>query len=309
MSIKRLPFLLGTTVITTLLPLTSVGLVDVWAANLVGTPGPDTLIGTNSDDNIYGLGGNDNLNGRGGNDNIYGQDGRDTIDDGLGRDNVFAGSGDDTIKLRGTGEGKITGAQDVVYGESGKDHIDARNSEASLLLIYAGDDNDVIEIGDGLNQGTIYAGSGDDRVTTGDAVFDVYAGPGNDYLNGASECGIVHAFGEAGNDRIISPIGLVRGGDGDDYIEYRDCGGVAYGDAGNDELIGAGDDHTELHGGSGNDRLRAGISGDKLFGDSGDDTLIGVEGPTFFSCGPGIDTIIGFNPAEGDTKTADCENF
>jgi hypothetical protein len=49
--------------------------------------------------------------------------------------------------------------------------------------------------------------------------------------------------------------------------------------------------------------------GDKLFGESDDDTLIGAEGATFFSCGTGIDTIIGFNAAEGDTKTADCENF
>jgi hypothetical protein len=28
-----------------------------------------------------------------------------------------------------------------------------------------------------------------------------------------------------------------------------------------------------------------------------------------FVCGDGIDTIKDFNPDEGDTKTADCENF
>jgi len=63
------------------------------------------------------------------------------------------------------------------------------------------------------------------------------------------------------------------------------------------------------HGSSGDDRLEANIGGDKLFGDGDDDTLIGAGGQTFFSCGPGVDIIIGFNPAEGDIKTADCENF
>ncbi len=240
-SVKRLSFLLGITIITALLPLTGLGVVNVWATNLVGTPGPDTLVGTNSDDNIYGLAGNDKLSGRGGNDNIYGQEGRDTIYDGFGSDKVFGGSGDDTIKLQGTGEDKETRAQDVVYGEKGKDNIDARNSEESLLLIYGGDDDDTIDGGSRDNEGTIYAGSGNDRVTTGEGHFDVYAGPGDDYLNGASECGIVRAFGEGGNDRIISPSDFTSGGDGNDYIEFADCGGVAYGDSGNDEIRG-GDD-------------------------------------------------------------------
>lgn len=55
------------------------------------------------------------------------------------------------------------------------------------------------------------------------------------------------------------------------------------------------------------------------YGDKGEDTLvnsgsdittyIGGEGADHFVCGDGIDTITDFNAAEGDTKTADCENF
>lgn len=45
------------------------------------------------------------------------------------------------------------------------------------------------------------------------------------------------------------------------------------------------------------------------FGEGDNDTLIGDSGANFFSCGSGIDTITNFNAAEGDTKTADCENF
>jgi hypothetical protein len=60
--------------------------------------------------------------------------------------------------------------------------------------------------------------------------------------------------------------------------------------------------------------LQGSDDGDKLFGDDDDDTLTGDdsffgEGADFFSCGAGTDTITDFNAAEGDTKTADCENF
>lgn len=48
---------------------------------------------------------------------------------------------------------------------------------------------------------------------------------------------------------------------------------------------------------------------DLLFGDGDNDTLTGRGGADSFSCGPGTDTITDFNAAEGDTKTADCENF
>jgi hypothetical protein len=37
--------------------------------------------------------------------------------------------------------------------------------------------------------------------------------------------------------------------------------------------------------------------------------LTGREGADYFDCGPGIDSITDFNTAEGDTKTADCENL
>jgi hypothetical protein len=37
--------------------------------------------------------------------------------------------------------------------------------------------------------------------------------------------------------------------------------------------------------------------------------LTGNGGADSFSCGSGVDTITDFNSAEGDTKTADCENF
>lgn len=233
------------------------------------------------------------------------------IRDGFGSDKIFAGTGNDRIRMEGTqdqfdGNGDSSG-QDVVYGEKGRDNINAKDIVGSFL-IYAGDDDDIIAAG-GIepSTGKIYGGGGNDNFNAGgEGSFDVWGGSGDDEISGSSECDIPLAFGESGNDRIISPRDFASGGSGDDYIEFTDCGGVAYGDAGNDELRGEADATVELHGGSGDDILFVGA---RLFGEDGNDTLTGDDAPNFFSCGPGIDTITNFNPAEGDTKTADCENF
>ena len=46
-----------------------------------------------------------------------------------------------------------------------------------------------------------------------------------------------------------------------------------------------------------------------IIGGDGNDLLTGGEGANRFVCGGGEDTITDYNEAEGDTKTADCENF
>ncbi len=50
------------------------------------------------------------------------------------------------------------------------------------------------------------------------------------------------------------------------------------------------------------------IAADVIGGDD-DDLLTGGEEANRFVCGGGEDTITGYNETEGDTKTADCENF
>src|SRR5215207_1997168 len=70
--------LAGITISLLLLPLT---IISMWAANFVGTSGPDTIVGTNDDDKIFGKKGNDNLRGEGGDDYIEGNAGNDEIHD------------------------------------------------------------------------------------------------------------------------------------------------------------------------------------------------------------------------------------
>jgi Ca2+-binding RTX toxin-like protein len=141
--------------------------------------------------------------------------------------------------------------------------------------------------------------------------FDAWGGSGDDEIDGTSEnfeCNLHRVLGGAGNDEITT-ASFIRGGSGNDIIDFGDCGGVAFGDAGDDELFG-GRDQVVLHGGSGNDILIAGGSdNDDLFGGKGDDRLTGSSDSNDFDCGPGTDTITDFRPEEGDTKTTDCENF
>ncbi|HEY1248863.1 MAG TPA: hypothetical protein VGE97_07750, partial [Nitrososphaera sp.] len=134
----------------------------------------------------------------------------------------------------------------------------------------------------------------------------------NDVIHGSSECTLHHLDGGPGNDRIVEAGDFTIGGSGNDTIEFLDCGGVAYGGPGNDELSGNDNSpNLELHGGSGDDNLTGSNTGDpdQLFGEDGNDTLNGGEGATAFSCGRGTDTITNFDASKGDTKTTDCENF
>jgi Ca2+-binding RTX toxin-like protein len=276
---------------------------------LFGTSGPDTIGGTDDDDIIIGKEGNDDISGEGGDDYIEGNEGNDEINDGPGSDNIFGDDGRDKIELEGLGEdGGFDGA-DEAHGEKGKDNIRS-TGDSGFRVIFGGDDDDTISATGG-HTGRIYGGTGDDVVDTCcDAQYDVWGGSGNDEIGGASECALVRVFAGSGHDRVLSPDEFTSGGPGNDIITFADCGGVVFGNSGNDQIAG-GEQPVELHDGSGNDKLVGGFddSEDDLFGDSGDDTLIGRDGADSFDCGPGRDTITDFDAAEGDTKTADCEDF
>ena len=71
-----------------------------------------------------------------------------------------------------------------------------------------------------------------------------------------------------------------------------------------------------LRGLEGNDVLQGSNAPDHLYGDegadtitgaAGDDTLYGGPGADFFDCGDGQDTVIDFNPTQGDTHADNCE--
>jgi Ca2+-binding RTX toxin-like protein len=105
--------------------------------------------------------------------------------------------------------------------------------------------------------------------------------------------------GEDGDDIIL-------GGDGDDKIFGNDGDDVLQGNMGDDKIDGGGRNDI-LIGGAGDDILSGEGGDDKLFGDIGNDILKGGAGANEFVCGDGIDTVLDYNPAEGDVISNDCE--
>lgn len=85
----------------------------------------------------------------------------------------------------------------------------------------------------------------------------------------------------------------------------------AIGGAGNDSLTGN-DANNVLRGEGGNDALNGGLGNDTLIGGTGNDNLVGGAGAdtfVFYSPSEGIDTILNFDGAEGDTIQISADGF
>jgi Ca2+-binding RTX toxin-like protein len=46
---------------------------------------------------------------------------------------------------------------------------------------------------------------------------------------------------------------------------------------------------------------------DKLFGGTGNDVMLGGEGADQLNCGDGIDTVLDYDPSQGDVINSNCE--
>jgi Ca2+-binding RTX toxin-like protein len=246
----------------------------VFAANIDGTAGDDTLNGTDEADTI---------NGFEGNDIIFGEGGDDTLDGGKGDDEIRGGDGIDEIKDGNSDP--LTGDADYgnkVYGGSGNDNIDVGidYTRSDFYYVYGEDGADYIEV---VSNAFIRGGPDDDTI----------------YCTALNECPI---NGDEGNDEIhvqLYDVGTaVYGGSGNDEIYFNGGGGTQYGDDGNDYVFvdGGGGD---LKGGEGDDILEA--SGGSNFYNGG----LGADN---FKCSPGSDDIVeDYNPGEGDIVSASCE--
>ncbi len=86
---------------------------NLFAGNVIGTTGNDSIDGGDNNDNIYGLEGDDILNGNLGDDLLDGFRGIDSLNGGAGNDS-FRGGKDDDILIGGEGA-------DILNGERGDD--------------------------------------------------------------------------------------------------------------------------------------------------------------------------------------------
>jgi Ca2+-binding RTX toxin-like protein len=107
------------------------------------------------------------------------------------------------------------------------------------------------------------------------------------------------AYGNGGDDIIMGNLDddKIFGNGGEDLLQ---------GDFGDDTIHGGGLNDV-LIGGEGDDILSGQDGNDKLYGDLGNDILKGGSGANDFICGDGVDTVLDYDPAKGDTISNDCE--
>ncbi len=109
----------------------------------------------------------------------------------------------------------------------------------------------------------------------------VVAGAGDDRID--LDTSGFDAFGEQGNDNLIGndQVNILSGGLGNDSAFGGAGDDAIFGDAGDDSLSG-GDDGDQLFGGDGLDELNGGEGRDLLAGGAGTDTLAGDAGQDVF---------------------------
>ncbi|MEL7099666.1 MAG: calcium-binding protein [Pseudomonadota bacterium] len=199
----------------------------------------------------------------------------------IGGEVNFAATGTGVDRLHNTG----TMIADVDMG-GGNDTVRNTGAVEGNMLLGNGSDS-YIARGDGVVDGQVNGGAGNDFMRSGDFADNMFGSSGDDTL-----------FGNGGNDTLDggSRDDVLRGGDGEDVL----IGGTGldqlFGGRGDDSLSG-GDDADVLIGNDGDDTLNGGDGGDRLVGGNGADGLVGGEG---------ADTMLGGN--DNDTLEGDAGN-
>lgn len=206
--------------------------------------------------------------------------------DGTQRTRVLTGLGNDTVIVDADLMDVSDGTGSRITTSSGDDNITFRSTNAALTVeIYAGFGNDTITTG-GASEVYAYMDDGDDVFVGGSGYSRVYGGLGNDIMSGNG--GIDVLFGEDGQDTL-------NGGDDDDYLDGGAGDDIINGGRGNDRIFGGDDDDTitggdgddqllgdagndEIRGGNGNDSINGGDGNDLIYGDAGADVLYGKNG-------------------------------
>lgn len=160
-----------------------------------------------------------------------------------------------------------------------------------IVDLGPGDDRFTLRGGD---QGTVYGGTGDDRLD-GEASARLYGEEGDDALIGGGL-----QYGGPGNDTITGFGGLLSGGFGHDRLIGGDRPESIKGGRGNDTIL-AGHGADTVYGNSGRDLIHGGRGNDDLFGGPQNDTLYGNSGNDLVRGGPGGDRLSG-GPGRDDVR-------
>ncbi len=203
-----------------------------------------------------------------------------TYDGSNGQISVNGTSGDDDINISINGGNVRVSVNGSI--------VDRAVGDVGILEITGGDGNDTIVLASDVPAARVFAGAGDDTVTTGLANDEIFGGDGDDVLDGSG-----------GNDSIVGDAGddYLLGGTDIDYEDATLAAGyfdrdTLIGGEGNDTLTG-GLDQNDLRGGPGNDLLNGSGSRDSLDGGEGNDLLRGYGNTDLLIGGDGADTLLG----------------
>jgi Ca2+-binding RTX toxin-like protein len=167
------------------------------------------------------------------------------------------------------------------------------------MLVFADNDDEpsTFQLGD-LRTCTVQEKNIQGRTIIGTAFADVCQGTDHsETILGLQDNDILS--GNGGDD-------IVEGNEGDDKIMGNAGDDVLQGNEGDDKIDGGGRNDV-LIGGDGDDILSGEDGNDILYGVIGNDIMRGGPGANEFVCGDGVDTILDYNPAQGDIISNDCE--
>ena len=220
-------------------------------AQVVGSPGADTLMGTAGADTIEGRDGYDLLNGGAGDDLLLGGDGDDTLEGSLGFDTLMGGLGNDTYRLTGPwGQVVIDEPVSLAGGFDVLELYDVASTDVRVNRVG----NDLILLRQGSSDRITLSNYFNDDVFGPEAVEEIRF---SDQLWRPLQVLEMLRNGTSGNDNLIgTPLDdTLDGGQGDDLLNGGGGNDLLLGGAGNDTLEGSQGFDT-LVGGTGNDTYR-----------------------------------------------------
>jgi Ca2+-binding RTX toxin-like protein len=298
--------------------------------HIVGGIGRDSILAGSGTDVIEGNGGQDVIWGGSGNNHIY-ADNEVSIEDAI--DNAAPATGVQGVWIDGgTGDSTIVGSagNDVLTG-NGNDLIIAGNGDNFILghtdwlatsydwvVTLVGDHYEftpadtLTEPNDAVSD-TIYAGDGNNYITTGNGDNFVSVGDGNNQIIGGA--GDNNILAGDGNNQIFADFtanlptntsqDYVEVGDGNNYVQVGQGSSSIVVGTGNDTVNGGdGDDYVEVRGGDGTDFIDVGEGDNTVLGGDGNSSIQGGGGDNYVEAGDGANTIV-FTDGDNTIFTGD----
>ncbi len=269
-------------------------------SNVLAYGGDDKIITFDGNDTIQSGAGNDTVTTGAGNDTVTDTLGNDTFNLGAGTNHVTDSAGND-LYIGGQGHDTIVdqGGDDTIQLGDGNNHVTVDRGTDSIITglgadtVIAKNNTVTMNTGAGIDtvdlqqvvKATVFAGEGNDQITSDSGDVAVYAGAGDDVVTlGAGNDSVI---GEAGNDQISTGLG-------NDYI---------YDGLGNNTInAGGGNDQTIT--GIGNDHITDTAGDDVINAGDGDNTILVADGTDEVRTGSGIDHIT----SSGNTVTIQSED-